>query len=70
MTFAPSSMIFDILYTKGCQLELTSIDVLTGFESIMRQPASAVVEKFRKKYGARDIKKYFSKFDVAVERVL
>jgi len=49
---------------------LTSIDVLTVFESIMRQPASAVVEKFRKKYGARDIKKYFSKFDVAVERVL
>jgi len=25
-----------------------------------------VVEKFRKKYGAGDVKKYYSKFDVAV----
>ncbi len=27
---------------------------------------SAVVEKFRDKYGAEDVKKYYSKFDVAV----
>ena len=27
---------------------------------------SSVVEKFRKKYGAGDVKKYYSKFDVAV----
>ena len=27
---------------------------------------SAVVEKFRTKYGASDVKKYYSKFDVAV----
>jgi len=26
----------------------------------------AVVEKFRQKYGAGDVKKYYSKFDVAV----
>lgn len=26
----------------------------------------SVVEKFRKKYGAGDVKKYYSKFDVAV----
>ena len=26
----------------------------------------SVVEKFRGKYGARDVKKYYSKFDVAV----
>jgi hypothetical protein len=25
-----------------------------------------VVEKFREKYGAKDVKKYYSKFDVAV----
>jgi hypothetical protein len=25
-----------------------------------------VVEKFREKYGASDVKKYYSKFDVAV----
>lgn len=27
---------------------------------------SAIVEKFREKYGAADVKKYYSKFDVAV----
>jgi deazaflavin-dependent oxidoreductase (nitroreductase family) len=27
---------------------------------------SSVVEKFRGKYGAKDVKKYYSKFDVAV----
>ncbi|HSS99103.1 MAG TPA: nitroreductase/quinone reductase family protein [Terriglobales bacterium] len=27
---------------------------------------SSVVEKFRRKYGARDVKKYYSKLDVAV----
>jgi hypothetical protein len=27
---------------------------------------SSVAEKFRKKYGAADVKKYYSKFDVAV----
>ncbi len=27
----------------------------------------SVVEKFREKYGAKDVKKYYSKFDVAVE---
>lgn len=27
---------------------------------------ASVVEKFRKKYGAKDVKKYYSKFDVAV----
>ena len=26
----------------------------------------SVIEKFRKKYGASDVKKYYSKFDVAV----
>ena len=27
---------------------------------------TSVVEKFREKYGANDVKKYYSKFDVAV----
>ncbi len=30
------------------------------------EQVSSVVEKFRKKYGASDVKKYYSKFDVAV----
>ena len=28
--------------------------------------AKSVVEMFREKYGAKDVKKYYSKFDVAV----
>jgi deazaflavin-dependent oxidoreductase (nitroreductase family) len=28
--------------------------------------ANSVIEKFREKYGAEDVKKYYSKFDVAV----
>ena len=30
------------------------------------QQVASVVEKFRKKYGAGDVKKYYSTFDVAV----
>jgi len=30
------------------------------------KPVKAVVEKFRQKYGTGDVKKYYSKFDVAV----
>jgi deazaflavin-dependent oxidoreductase (nitroreductase family) len=30
------------------------------------EQVSSVVEKFRKKYGAGDVKKYYAKFDVAV----
>ena len=34
------------------------------------QRVRIVVEKFREKYGAGDVKKYYSKFDVAVEAEL
>jgi hypothetical protein len=27
---------------------------------------NSVIEKFHEKYGAKDVKKYYSKFDVAV----
>jgi len=40
-----------------------------GFQSVPVTDAKAVksvVEKFREKYGAKDVKKYYSKFDVAV----
>jgi deazaflavin-dependent oxidoreductase (nitroreductase family) len=30
------------------------------------EQVASVVEKFRGKYGAKDVKKYYSKFDVAV----
>ena len=44
-------------------------DVEARFEVVPITDAarvSSVVEKFRAKYGAGDVKKYYSKFDVAV----
>ena len=34
------------------------------------EAVKSVVEKFREKYGAGDVKKYYSKFDVAVVAVM
>jgi hypothetical protein len=45
---------------RGEEAELRAVPV-TGAEAV-----SSVVEKFREKYGAKDVKKYYSKFDVAV----
>ena len=45
----------------GAKAEFKTIPITDA-----KQVAS-VVEKFRKKYGAGDVKKYYSKFDVAVE---
>ncbi len=44
----------------GTEAELKAIP-LTDAKQV-----SSVVEKFRAKYGASDVKKYYSKFDVAV----
>ena len=40
-------------------------EVKVGLVTEAKQ-VSLVVEKFRAKYGASDVKKYYSKFDVAV----
>jgi hypothetical protein len=45
---------------RGAEAEVKSVPI-TDAEGV--QP---VVEKFREKYGAGDVKKYYSKFDVAV----
>jgi deazaflavin-dependent oxidoreductase (nitroreductase family) len=44
----------------GAEAELQVVPITNPKEVL------AVVEKFRKKYGAGDVKKYYSKFDVAV----
>jgi deazaflavin-dependent oxidoreductase (nitroreductase family) len=44
----------------GAEAELNTVAVTDG------KRVSSVVEKFRTKYGASDVKKYYSKFDVAV----
>ncbi|HZP24323.1 MAG TPA: nitroreductase family deazaflavin-dependent oxidoreductase [Terriglobales bacterium] len=45
---------------RGAEAELKAVPIADG------KQVSAVVEKFRQKYGAADVKKYYSKFDVAV----
>jgi len=45
---------------RGSEAEVTVVPVTEA------KQVSSVVEKFRDKYGAGDVKKYYSKFDVAV----
>jgi deazaflavin-dependent oxidoreductase (nitroreductase family) len=45
---------------RGAEVELKVVSVTDA------KQVSSVVEKFRAKYGANDVKKYYSKFDVAV----
>ena len=45
---------------RGAEAEVRVVSVTDATQ------VPSVVEKFRDKYGARDVKKYYSKFDVAV----
>jgi deazaflavin-dependent oxidoreductase (nitroreductase family) len=45
---------------RGAEAELQVVPITDP------KQVSAVVEKFRHKYGAGDVKKYYSKFDVAL----
>jgi deazaflavin-dependent oxidoreductase (nitroreductase family) len=45
---------------RGAEAEVKVLPVTDATE------VSSVVEKFRAKYGINDVKKYYSKFDVAV----
>jgi len=45
---------------RGAEVEVKVVPVTDATK------VSSVVEKFRAKYGASDVKKYYSKFDVAV----
>jgi deazaflavin-dependent oxidoreductase (nitroreductase family) len=45
---------------RGAEAEFKVVPVTDA------KQVSSVVEKFRAKYGAGDVKKYYSKFDVAV----
>jgi len=45
---------------RGAEAKLQAVPITDA------KAVSSVVEKFRDKYGASDVKKYYSKFDVAV----
>jgi deazaflavin-dependent oxidoreductase (nitroreductase family) len=51
------------------RIRISARNEASEFQAVPLSDATAVasiVEKFRKKYGAKDVKKYYSKFDVAV----
>jgi deazaflavin-dependent oxidoreductase (nitroreductase family) len=48
-----------VIDTRGAEAELTAAPITAAAQ------VKTVVEKFRQKYGASDVKKYYSKFDVA-----
>jgi hypothetical protein len=45
---------------RGAEVKLQAVPIKDA------AGVSSVVEKFREKYGANDVRKYYSKFDVAV----
>ena len=45
---------------RGAEAEFRAIPITDA------KTVKSVIEKFREKYGAGDVKKYYSKFDVAV----
>lgn len=51
--------------TNGQQIITGKVKAITDTNK-----AKEVVEKFRSKYGASDVKKYYTKFDVYVELLL
>jgi deazaflavin-dependent oxidoreductase (nitroreductase family) len=54
---------------KNPAIRIDGRGVVAGFHAVPVTDAKAVnsvSEKFRGKYGAEDVKKYYSKFDVAV----
>lgn len=54
---------------KNPAIRIEAGDATAEFQAVPVGDASkvsSVVEKFRKKYGASDVKKYYSKFDVCV----
>jgi deazaflavin-dependent oxidoreductase (nitroreductase family) len=57
----------NILKTPEMSIDARGESATLRAVPITKQPeVNAVVEKFRDKYGNEDVKKYYSKFDVAV----
>jgi len=46
--------------TRGAEAEFRAMPITEA------KAVNSVIEKFREKYGAKDVKKYYSTFDVAV----
>jgi len=49
---------------RGAEVEVKAVPITDAAQ------VKSVIEKFREKYGAGDVKKYYSKFDVAVHAMM
>lgn len=57
----------NVLNNPSIRIDARGTDAEFRGTSITEPDAvKSVIEKFREKYGAKDVKKYYSKFDVAV----
>ena len=57
----------NVLQNPTIRIDARGVEAEFRASPIMESKAvKSVVEKFREKYGAKDVKKYYSKFDVAV----
>jgi hypothetical protein len=57
----------NVLQNPSIRIDARSAEAESKATPITEPKAvKSVVEKFREKYGARDVKKYYSQFDVAV----
>ena len=57
----------NVLQNPSIRIDARGAEVKLRAKPITESTAvKSVVEKFREKYGAGDVKKYYSKFDVAV----
>ena len=57
----------NVLQNPQIRLEARGVDAtFRALPVATAKAVKSVTEKFREKYGAKDVKKYYSKFDVAV----
>ncbi|HZP62409.1 MAG TPA: nitroreductase/quinone reductase family protein [Terriglobales bacterium] len=57
----------NLLHDRRMWISVDGVEVqVEGTPVTDPKVVASVVDKFRKKYGASDVKKYYSKFDVAV----
>ena len=56
----------NVLKNPSIRIDARDAEAKVTAKPITESAVKSVVEKFREKYGAKDVKKYYSKFDVAV----
>jgi deazaflavin-dependent oxidoreductase (nitroreductase family) len=57
----------NVLKNPSLKVDARGVDAVFRAAPIEQpKPVNSIVDKFREKYGAGDVKKYYSKFDVAV----